>query len=88
MRIVSGFCIREVLDEIVAVPTGAAARRLSGIIGLNEVAKYLFEKLAVDQTEQSLVAALMDEYEVDQATAETDVKEFLDKLRGADLLED
>lgn len=88
MRIVSGFNIREVLDEIIAVPSGEAAKELSGIISLNEVGKFLFQQLNQDQTEQSLVAALMEAYEVDLATARTDVKEFLDHLRKFNLIQE
>ena len=88
MRIVSGFNIREVLDEIIAVPSGEAAKELSGIISLNEVGKFLFQQLNQDQTEQSLVAALMEEYEVDLDTARTDVKEFLDHLKSFNLIQE
>ena len=88
MRIVSGFNIREVLDEIIAVPGGEAAKELSGIISLNEVGKFLFQQLNQEQTEQSLVAALVEEYEVDPITAQTDVKEFLDHLRKFNLIQE
>lgn len=88
MRIISGFRIREILDEIIAIPTGDAATRLSGIVSLNPVAKFLFEELTNEHTEQSLVSAMMNEYEVDQPTAEADVKEFLEYLRSFNLLEE
>lgn len=88
MRIISGFHIREILDEIIAVPTGEAAVRLSGIIGLNPVGRFLFEELQSEHTEQTLIAALMAEYEVEQETAEADVREFLDNLRSSQLLEE
>lgn len=88
MRIVSGFRIRRIADEIVAVPTGEAAKKLAGIVSLNAVTKFLFEELGNEHTEQSLVSALMNEYEVDQYTAEADIKEFLDYLRSFNLLEE
>lgn len=88
MRIVSGFCIREILDEVIAVPGGEAAKRLSGIVSLSPVARFLFEELENEHTAESLLAALMDEYEVDQQTAEADLKEFLEYLRSYNLLEE
>lgn len=88
MRIVSGFRIRQIADEIVAVPTGEAAKKLSGIVSLNAITKFLFEELEKEHTEQSLVSALTNEYEVDQHTAEADIKEFLDYLRSFNLLEE
>lgn len=86
MYIVKGFQIREILDEIVAVPTGEVAQKFSGIVGMNEVGKFLFEKLSTEQTVQSLVVALMEEYEVEEQTATEDVKEFLEELRKNGLL--
>ena len=81
MRILDGFCIREVMDEMIAIPTGEAAKQFSGIISLNPVSRFLFERLASEQTEESLVAALLEEYEVDAQTAAADVAEFLARLR-------
>lgn len=86
MRIISGFHIRTIVDEIIAVPTGEAAKKMSGIVSLNPVSKFLFEELRNEHTEQSLVSALMNEYEVDQTTAEADIREFLDYLRSFHLL--
>jgi len=87
MRIVDGFCIREVLDEILVVPTGGTAQQLfSGIISLNEVGRFLFEALCEDKTEETLVAAVVKEYDVDEKTAADDVSEFLDSLRKNNLL--
>ena len=86
MRIVGGFQVRELFGEIVAIPTGDAAVCLSGIISLNELGRFLFEQLAHDHTEQTLVAAVLEEYEVDEQTAKADVKEFLNHLRAAKLL--
>lgn len=88
MKIVSGFHIREILDEVIAVPQGEAAKRLSGIISLSPVARFLFEKLENEHSVASLVSALINEYEVDQATAETDTREFLEHLRSFNLLEE
>ena len=62
MRIVSGFHVREILDEVIAVPTGEAAGKLSGIVGLNEVGRFLFERLNRECTEQELVQAVLDTY--------------------------
>ena len=86
MRILDGFCIREVMDEMIAIPTGEAAKQFSGIISLNPVSRFLFERLASEQTEESLVAALLEEYEVDARTAAADVAEFLARLREYHLL--
>lgn len=86
MHIVSGFQVRELFGEIVAIPTGDAAKHLCGIVSLNELGQFLFEQLAHEHTEQSLVTAVLEEYEVDEQTAKADVEEFLNHLRAAKLL--
>lgn len=86
MQIIRGFCVREILDEIVAIPTGSAALRFSGVISLNELGKFLFELLEREQTLDSLVAAVTDSYDVDEQTARADVEDFLRSLREKKLL--
>ena len=86
MHIPEGFRVRQILDEILAVPGGEVAKQFAGIISLNEVGRFLFEQLQTEQTMDSLVAALLENYDVDHATAEQDVEEFLTHLRNADLL--
>lgn len=86
MRIISGFCVREILDEVIAIPTGQAAQSFSGVISLNELGRFLFERLNQDQSVDTLVEAVTAEYEVDAATARADVEEFLTSLREKNLL--
>lgn len=86
MRIPSGFHIRQILDEVIAVPSGEAGAVFSGIISLNEIGRFLFEALTEDQTPDTLVQALLAEYDTDPETARADVTDFLEQLRKAGLL--
>lgn len=88
MKLVSGFCVRRILDETVAVPTQEAAHRLSGLIAMNETGEFLFQLLQSTQTKESLVRALLENYETDETTAERDVTAFLEILRKDGLLEE
>lgn len=86
MRIPSGFIIRKVAGETVAVPTGEAARSLSGLVALSGCGEFLFNLLKEEQSEQSLVDALLDNFDVDPHTALADVREFLTILRTNGIL--
>lgn len=86
MRIVDGFIVRQVAGETVAIPSGDAARNLSGLLALNGSGKLLFELLHTEQTEQDLVRFLLDTYEIDEPTAQADVSEFLSILRDSGVL--
>lgn len=86
MHVVPGFVVREIAGETIAIPAGAAARALSGLMALNGSGKFLLDLLQTEQTEQSLVAALLDSYDIDPATAQSDVQEFLQILRDNGVL--
>lgn len=81
MKIVPGFIIREIAGEIIAIPTGEATHKLSGMIALNETGRFLFELLQDEQTKGDLLAALLEEYDVDRESATADVDEFIDLLK-------
>lgn len=86
MHILSGFHVRQILDEVIAVPSGEVGKVFSGIISLNEIGRFLFEALQTEQTVDTLVAAVLEEYDTDPETARADVVEFLEQLRDAGLL--
>ena len=86
MHIAEGFIIREIAGETIAIPSGESARTLSGLVALNSSGKFLFEMLRTEQTEETLVAALLDAFDTDLVTAECDVREFLDILRNSGIL--
>ena len=69
------------------VATGKAVKEFNGYITLNETGRFLWDKLGKDTDENALVSALLEEYEVDGATAEKDVKAFLEVLRKNNILE-
>lgn len=75
---------REVGDDVVALDS-----RTSDYLGLNSTGKVLWMALITDggATRDELIAALLSEFEVEQEQAAADVDQFLDDLRGRDLLE-
>lgn len=88
MRIVPGFIVRQIADQIVAIPSGESARALSGLVALNGSGRFLFDLLQAPRTEEELVAAMLEAYDVDDATARADVSEFLTALRRSQLLDE
>ena len=86
MRITPGFVVRQIAGETIAVPSGPSAQSLSGLLALNGSGEFLFNLLQTEQTQESLVQALLDTYEVDADTACADVSEFLGILRENGIL--
>ena len=58
----------------------------NGMITVNETGAFLWEKLSEEITEEALLAAMLDEYEVDEETAKADIAEFIKLLDDNDLL--
>lgn len=88
MKIKDGFILRCVAGNNVAVAIGEQTKEFNGIIKLNESGNLLWSKLVIGADEKELVEAVLSEYEVDQETAEKDVKQFVEVLRDAGAIED
>lgn len=86
MHIVTGFYLREIAGESIAIPSADAAHQLSGLIALNDSGKLLFQLLQSEQTEERLIQALLQQYDTDYETAQKDVQEFLNMLQENHLL--
>lgn len=74
------FLLQEVADTIVVVPVGQASVKFGGMITLNATGAVLWKLLETEQTVQTMTQALLDRYEVDEATARADVEAFVKKL--------
>ncbi|WP_295585007.1 PqqD family protein [uncultured Oscillibacter sp.] len=86
MRATSEMVLREIAGEYLLIPTGETALKIHGMVTLSESGLLLWKKLQSECTEDSLVEALLAEYEVDPATARADVCAFLEKMDEAGLL--
>lgn len=88
MHIVNGFMIRQVAGERVAVPVGEAVRKFSGMISLNDSAAFLLQLLQTEQTTETLLDAVLKEFEVSKDDARKDISEFLSVMDTLGLLVD
>ena len=87
MKIKKGFMLRKVGEQNVVVAVGAASRSFNGIIRLNDSGRYLWEKLQGGITQQELLQAMLEDFDVDESVARADITAFIEKLEGAGLLE-
>ena len=88
MKIKDGFVLEEVAGSFIAVALGKEAQNFNGFVKMNSTGAFVWNLLAKEsQTEDSLVSALLESYEVDEKTARADVKALLSKLIGASIVE-
>lgn len=86
MKIKKDFVMREIDGEYLLIPANATALEFNGIITLNEVGAFIWQQLPSCETEDALVKAILQEYDVDEETARADLAEFLDVFRKANLI--
>lgn len=86
MKVNGELILREIAGENILIPVGATALRIQGMISLTESGVLLWNRLQTECTEEDLVDAVLEEYDVDRETAEADVQAFLNQLRALELL--
>ena len=79
LKLKDGFILRQIAGETMVIPSGTELD-LNVMITLNETGCFLWERLQKGTTEDALVAALLEAYEVDEATARVQVVKFVEKL--------
>lgn len=87
MRIKDDFILRKVAESYVVVPVGSMTLDFNGIINLNETGAFLFGILQKGADKGELLNKMLDEYEVMPQKAESDIDDFIQKLKDADILE-
>ena len=80
MKIKEGYLLRQVAGSSIIVAVGDEAVNFDGIKTLNETGAFLWDQIDSGKNEEDIVKALMNEYEVDEETAKTDVQEFVKLL--------
>lgn len=79
MNLNKDFILRNIAGESILVATGSATQDFNGMITLNEVATFILENIDECETEEVLVEKVLEEFEIDEETAISDVREFLDQ---------
>lgn len=87
MRIKNGFVLEPVGGAYIAVAVGSEAVKSNALVRMNETGAFLFKLLSEgEHDEQTLLRALLAEYEVPPEIAMRDILAFIKKLDDANLL--
>lgn len=87
MKIAKGFSLVTIAEQNVIVPLGTANVNFNSMISLNDCGAFLWRQLQEEKTEDELLRAMLDEYEIDEAIASEDIKRFILKLIDAGIME-
>jgi len=81
MKLIESFMLTDVADDVVAVPVGAAADKLQGVIRLNGTAADIWRGLADGKTEEAIASELVSRYDgVSLEHALESIKRVIEKL--------
>lgn len=88
MKIKNGFELRDVCGENVIIAHGVENIDFTKVITLNESAALIWQQVeGKDFTEDDVVKFLLDEYDVEESQAQTDVRNLLESWLKAGLVE-
>ncbi len=88
MKIKDGFTLRKVAGEFMVMPTGANVAKFEGSMALNEVSAFIYEKLTSPISEEELLNAITEEYDVDREDAKRDLSAVLEAFRSYGVLDE
>ena len=85
MKIKEGYIIKKLGTGFVVVTIGQASKDFNGMIRLNTAGAFLWQSILDGKdSKEKLVQAMLERYEdLDEATARTDLDEFLDSVKIA-----
>ena len=86
MKIKKELVKRDIAGDIILVPVGKTVYDSNGLFILNELGAFLWDRLEEAQSEDELLTAILNEYEVTEEVAAKDLRAFLDKLRDMGIL--
>ncbi len=86
MQIKKELLKRDVAGDIILVPVGKTVYESNGLFVLNELGAFLWDLLPGAQSQEDLLKAVLDTYEVSREEASRDIGEFLEKLRSMEIL--
>lgn len=87
MEIKKEMVLRKIADENILVPGADTVLDLNGLFVLTETGAFIWSLLPSVKTECEIVEKMLEEYDVDRETAEKDVAEFLDRIRGFGIID-
>jgi hypothetical protein len=77
---------REINGEHFLVPLGKTVYEANGLFVLTELGAFIWDLLPGAQTEEDILKAILEEYEVEEEVARADLSAFLNKLRDMDMI--
>ena len=86
MKIKDGFFLREVAGSFVVMNLGGELA-FNGMITLNETGAQIWKFIEQGFDKDTIAKKITEEYDIDLKTASDDIDSFIEKMRGANIIE-
>jgi hypothetical protein len=80
MKLKDGFMLREIAGTWVVVPLGQRVIEFNGLMTLSDSGAFLWKMLEMGAEIDELLEGIIEEYEIDKATAQMDIDEFIGQI--------
>lgn len=87
MKINKNYVVKNIIGEVVIVPTGETTQYFNGLISTNQVAGFIWENMEKCDTPEDMLKLVLENFDVEEEQARNDVLGFLDTLKKAKMIE-
>ena len=87
MKACEGFILRNLVGEYVLMHVDENIGKFRGTVLMNEVSAFVWEKMQTSVTRDELLAGILENYEIDEKTAGSDLDRLLSELERLGIIE-
>ncbi|MGN0531942.1 MAG: PqqD family protein [Eubacterium sp.] len=87
MKLKKGIVLGNIDGQDFAIATGKLSNEFHGLINNNPTANFIFKLLQKEQTEDSIVDAMVSKYDAPREVIQKDVHELLENIKEMGVLE-
>lgn len=87
MKIKQEVIYRQVVGEHMLIPVGDVPMDQNGLFALTETGAFIWEQIEKGKDEAEILDAILNEFDVDTQTANSDLNGFLDRLSSYGIIE-
>lgn len=87
MKIVKELCLRNVGGDDILVPVGKTVDEYNGLFFLSPVGALVYKGIENNLDVKQILSSILDEFDVDEETAEADMNEFINELKESGIVE-
>jgi hypothetical protein len=87
MKIKEDLMLRNINEDWIVIPMGERLTEFNGMIKTNQSGSFIWKLLEAEKSREEIIAALLEEYDIDEKTAALEFDTFLHTLLKANILE-